>query len=285
MLSVLTLTRNRSNHLKNLLEGLARSSHLPDECIVIHMNEPTESLGDWPFPCHHHTYNSEQNIALPLPKARNAAAQHSTGDTLLFLDVDCIPGKLMVEEYIKAIEQEPHAITMSRVQYLQEKLDIDWSVEDTEDGLRSLSKPHPMRDISPGGPLIAESNYGWFWSLSFALKRSLFNQLGGFSDCYPSYGAEDTDFAWKARAEGVPLLWVPDAIAYHQWHVSGVPPWHNFESIVYNAKVFFERWGEWPMERWLKVFAEEGYINWTLAGDTVKVLKRPAKARPLVMSA
>ena len=273
-ISVLTLTRNRTDHLNNLLKGLARASRLPDECVVVHMNEPTEALGKLPFPCRQYTYEDEQE-KLPLPMARNVAAKRATGDILLFLDVDCIPARAMVAAYEKAIAQAPHAILMGAVNYLTEDskplLQEDW----TEALLKTHSEPHPKRDASSLPPLSVENNYGLFWSLSFCLRRSLFDQLGGFSECYPSYGAEDTDFAWKARAQNIPLLWVPDALSFHQYHPSPVPPWHNFESIVHNAKIFYQRWQQWPMEGWLKVFADEGYLNWSLEGDSIEIIRLP----------
>ncbi|KPQ32051.1 MAG: putative glycosyltransferase [Phormidesmis priestleyi Ana] len=272
-ISVLTLTRNRTDHLQNLLKGLALSSRLPDECIVIHMNEPAEVLGDWPFPCEHSTYENSDAL-LPLPKARNAAAHRASGNLLLFLDVDCIPAEKMVAEYEKACEERPDAIAMGNVHYLSKKITIDW----TEDSLKTKSAPHPKRDITQTASLAKEENYGLFWSLSFAISRSLFEQLDGFSERYSNYGAEDTDFAWKARAAGIDLCWVPKALAFHQFHTSEVPPWHNFKSIVYNAQVFYERWGEWPMGGWLKVFAAEGYIDWAIEGDYLKVIRLPQKA-------
>lgn len=271
--SVLTLTRNRTPHLSNLLRGLTRSSYLPDECVVVHMNEPTEPMGKLPFPCKHYVYRNQVST-LPLAQARNFAMQNATGDVLLFLDVDCIPSQWMVEAYAEAVAQAPDAITMGSVRYLNKTLPDRW----TEPMLLSQSKPHPKRKISPVAPLIVEPDYGLFWSLSFCLRRSLFEQIGGFSECYPSYGAEDTDFAWKARSRGIPLLWVPEALSFHQYHQSKTPPWNNFHSIVYNAKVFRRRWGHWPMESWLGVFAQEGYIDWTIEGDRLEVIKTPPTA-------
>ena len=272
--SVLTLTKNRTAHLQNLLKGLSLSSRLPDECIVVHMNEPAQGLGDWAFPCQHLTYE-DSDVLLPLPGARNAAAESATGDLLLFLDVDCIPAREMVAAYEKACERMPGAIAMGNVHYLPQKIASNW----TEQILRKQSNPHPKRNLSGLSSLTKEENYGLFWSLSFALSRALFDQLGGFSDCYLSYGAEDTDFAWKAREQGVDLRWVPEALAFHQFHTSVVPPWHNFKSIVHNAKIFYQRWGEWPMGGWLETFAKEGYINWSLEGDRLEVIQIPTQAQ------
>ncbi len=236
------------------------------------MNESAQALRDWPFPCHHLAYENAE-VLLPLTDARNAAAEKATGDLLLFLDVDCIPAREMVAEYEKAYAQVPNAIAMGNVHYLPEKITADW----TEDLLKRQSEPHPNRDITELASLTKEKSYGRFWSLSFALSQDLFNQLGGFSSGYSGYGAEDTDFAWKAKAQGIDLCWVPKALAFHQFHDSVVPPWHHFESVIYNAKVFYERWEEWPMGGWLKVFADEGYINWTLKGDRLDVIRLPAQ--------
>ncbi len=274
-MSVLTLTHNRTHHLRNLLKGLVRSSLMPDECIVVHMNETAEPLSDLaerlPFPCYHHSYRSEVSN-LPLAQARNFAAQQASGDVLLFLDVDCVPCEVMIEAYEQAAEAAPNAILMGSVRYLQQTLGDRW----TEPSLLSQSKPHPQRNISRVASLIAEPDYSLFWSLSFCLHQNTFEQLGRFSECYPSYGAEDTDFAWKARSRAIPLLWVPDALSFHQYHQSETPPWNNFHSIVYNAKVFRRRWGHWPMENWLSVFAEEGYLDWEVSGDRLEIIRVPA---------
>lgn len=272
-ISVLTLTRNRTDHLQNLLKGLALSSRLPDECVVVHMNEPAQSLGDWPFACQHSTYEN-LDVSLPLSEARNAAAARSTGDLLLFLDVDCIPAEEMVAEYAKACEQVPSAIAMGNVHYLAQKIAPDW----TEDWLKAQSAPHPIRNAAKFSPLAKEANYGLFWSLSFALSRTCFEQIGGFSESYSGYGAEDTDFAWKARASGVDLCWVPAALAFHQFHASVVPPWHHFKDITHNAQVFYAQWGEWPMGGWLKAFTEAGYIDWAAECDRLEVIRLPAQA-------
>lgn len=271
-ISVLTLTRDRPSHLRNLLQGLARSTRPPDECVVVHMNEPASPVADWPFPCHHHTYQ-HPDISLPLAQARNLAAKQAKGDLLIFLDVDCIPAKSMIAAYESGAQQVP-GITMANVRYLKQPLATYW----TESALMSQSQPHPQRQVSPITPLVREPNYGLFWSLSFALRRSHFEQMGGFSDCYRGYGAEDTDFAWKARVRKVPLYWVPSAVAFHQYHGSTVPPWQHFESIVSNAKIFHQRWGEWPMTRWLAAFAQAGYIEWTAADNQIRVIRLPEQA-------
>ncbi len=35
---------------------------------------------------------------------------------------------------------------------------------------------------------------------------------------YVGYGGEETDFAWRLEAAGIPMAWVGGAVAYHQHH-------------------------------------------------------------------
>ncbi len=268
-ISVLTITRDRTAHLTNLLKGLAQSSLWPDECIVIHMNEPAQSIGKWPFPCYHHTYQS--SASLPLAQARNFAAKQSTGEILIFLDVDCIPDRGAIAAYQQGCNQALTSIIMGSVRYLQAPISADW----TASSLVKQSQPNPNRDISSLSPLAIEPNYGLFWSLSFALRQSVFAQIGGFSECYSGYGAEDTDFAWKARQQNISLRWLPDAVAFHQYHSSSVPPWQHFEDIVANARTFYKCWGEWPMAGWLSTFTQAGCLEWTVEGDSIEIVGWP----------
>lgn len=268
-ISVLTITRDRTAHLTNLLKGLAQSSLWPDECIVIHMNEPAQPIGKWPFPCYHHAYQS--SASLPLAQARNFATKQATGEILIFLDVDCIPDQGAITAYQQGCNQAPTSIIMGAVRYLQASLSENW----TTPSLVQQSQPNANRDISNLSALALEPNYGLFWSLSFALRRPVFTRLGGFSECYAGYGAEDTDFAWKARKQNIPLRWMPEAVAFHQYHSSSVPPWQHFEDIVANARTFYEYWGEWPMAGWLSTFTQTGYLKWTIEGDSIEIIRWP----------
>ena len=41
-----------------------------------------------------------------------------------------------------------------------------------------------------------------FWSLSFGLTASTFDDLGGFAEVFEGYGGEDTDFAFRVHRNG-----------------------------------------------------------------------------------
>ena len=86
-------------------------------------------------------------------------------------------------------------------------------------------------------------------------------RVGGFDETYTGYGGEDTDFGQRARAAGLDLQWVGGADAYHQHHPVSDPPVEHLDDILRNGRRFADRWGFWPMEGWLRAFAERGLVR------------------------
>ncbi|WP_200922082.1 glycosyltransferase family 2 protein [Novosphingobium sp. Leaf2] len=253
--SVLTIVRNRAGHLAQLVEGLRRSRIAPRELIVVDMgSDPPIHIESLPFP-----FQIVQMAAagLPLAAARNAAARRATGDMLLFLDVDCIPMRGLVGAIGAALEAED-ALICAQVLYLgPDDARGDWREAD----LLARSSGHPARRFPTEG-LRREANAGLFWSLVFAIRRQRYHVLGGFDEAFTGYGAEDTDFGFRARETGLPLLFMGGPGAFHQHHETFDPPLQHFEDILRNARKFQEKWGIWPMEGWLHGFADRGLIAW-----------------------
>ncbi|RSU45239.1 hypothetical protein DAH51_28105 [Sphingobium yanoikuyae] len=128
-----------------------------------------------------------------------------------------------------------------------------------EADLLARGRAHPVRSF-PARGVREERNAGLFWSLAFALRRSTFETLGGFDEGFSGYGAEDTDFGFRAAAAGHKLLFVGGAIACHQYHITYEPPVQHVADIVRNARHFHARWGRWPMEGWLADFERLGLV-------------------------
>ncbi len=61
---------------------------------------------------------------------------------------------------------------------------------------------------------------------SFAIRREVFEELGGFDPDFFLY-LEDIDLSWRARLAGYKILYVPSSIVYHKFRLS-VAPWKEF---------------------------------------------------------
>jgi len=266
-MSILTLVKNRSAHLAQLIEGLRRSDAVPDELIVVDMG------GDWTAPdssAFPIRVIRMPSAVLPLARARNAAANQAQAERLLFLDVDCIPTRSLIgrmNEHLEHID----GVICADVRYLGPgELDDDWR----EENLLAVAQSHPVRHF-PSTGVRRESNPGLFWSLAFAIRRATFFRLGGFDEAFSGYGAEDTDFGFRVRAAGVDLYFSAGAGAFHQCHDVFDPPLQHFADIVANATTFHRKWNVWPMEGWLESFEAMGLIE--RLPSTIGVLRSPTR--------
>lgn len=267
-LSLLTIVRNRTDHLANLLEGVRRSALTPDEVIIIDMSDTPVSLAADGLPVRIERLETD---GLPLAEARNRAAACAQGERLIFLDVDCIPMRDCIGRLAEACTDHD-ALICADVRYLGPG-DASGGWDDA--ALLDMGKAHPVRPFPQAG-IEDVKEPGLFWSLAFAIRRSTFQRIGGFDEGFTGYGAEDTDFGFAAREAGVPLYFLGGAIACHQFHDSFDPPLQHLDDIVRNAERFRGKWGFWPMRGWLEDFARMGLIAWQ--GDSMRVLRPPAQA-------
>lgn len=262
--AVVTIVHGRHEHLAGQAWGLARQTRRPDIEVVVAMGDPAAT--DRARSLRPGVLTPSVDLVdghLPLAAARNRgarAAVEAGAENLVFLDVDCIPGEDLVCRYAEVLalpdvrDDRPH-VACGEVAYLPPVAD---PAGYRGPALSTLAEPHPARPRPGPGRTVAADDVRLFWSLSFAVTTAHWEQLGGFSEDYLGYGAEDTDFGQRLSVAGGTLLWVGGAPAYHQWHDGEVPPVRHLEAIVRNANTFHDRWGWFPMEDWLAAFAERG---------------------------
>ena len=257
-----TIQRGRHVHLARQAAAVAALRRGPDRYVVVSMDAappvdvPEAEVVALPM---------AEGEPLPLAAARNRA-MHALGDVdlAILLDVDCLPGPALVERYADAVGDALLAGPVGRLGPLPD----DRERPRPEELAAARAAPGP-RPVPPPGTVVREPRVELFWSLSFAVRPEVHERIGGFDEGYVGYGAEDTDYAFRARSAGVGLSWVGGAWAYHQHHPVSSPPREHVRDIVRNASRFRARWGRWPMEGWLGAFAAEGLVDWDPTGDTL----------------
>jgi N-acetylglucosaminyl-diphospho-decaprenol L-rhamnosyltransferase len=261
-----TIQRGRHLHLARQVHGLASMARRPERYVVVSMDREAP---DVPGADVVHRPIAD-GAPLPLAEARNAAvAALGDVDLAVLLDVDCIPSPDLTARYAAAASGPAGdgllAGPVGRLAALASQR-LAPSCEE----LANARAAAGSRPVPPTGALVREPRVELFWSLSFAVRPAVHARVGGFDEGYVGYGAEDTDYAFRARAAGCPLHWVGGAWAYHQHHPVSSPPREHLEDIVANARRFRERWSRWPMEGWLAAFADEGLVRWDPARDRLE---------------
>ena len=251
---LITIVAGRHAHLRRQQEGIAAGTLQPDVRVVVAMRAAeAQSYRRLCGGTAEVVALPGRGSCLPLARARNAGAQRALArgaERLVFLDVDCIPSPALVARYVEVATDD--AVSCGTVGYLAPDPPEDFAV---------AAIPHPARPAPRDDEVIAGGDHCLFWSLSFAITAAAWRRVGGFSETYIGYGAEDTDFGQRARAAGLDVHWVGGADAYHQHHPVSDPPVEHLDDILRNGAHFAARWGWWPMEGWLRAFAERGLIR------------------------
>lgn len=268
--SVVTLAKGRPAHLRNVLRGLERQTRKPAEFVVAVMQDAPYDLPEVGFPVRQIRVEGTE---LPLAAARNRGVAASTGETIAFLDVDCIPTPGFVAEYAQGLS-DLDGLLMGEVLHLPEHATLsDWDYDD----LARVAEKHSDRRGPPASGIEICTDYRCFWSLNFAIRRATFEAVGGFDERYTGYGGEDTDFGKLLDRRGIPIAWMKGALAYHQYHPHHMPPIHHLDSVVRNAELFEAKWGYRTMGHWLYAFKVMGLIDDT-PDQPIRILRRPDAA-------
>ena len=294
--SVITTCYGRNRHLYNLLASLAQGSVRPREVVIVNDDAEAERLADYDLniikiattTATEHGLTS--SASFDIGRNRNLGAARASYEAMIFLDVDCIVAYDFIDGLYDKLQTHPDALLMGQPRYLTRPLTDDEGSQLQQgklaaDALDKLSVFNPYRDNftqhrndNVDANIKKTQDYGAFWSLCFAIMRHQFERIGGFDTDYIGYGAEDTDFAFMARALDIDFYLTNDVV-YHQQHSVYRPPLNHLDSIVINANRFYDKWQHWPMAGWLVAFTQLGLIDWQDEQTVpIEILRQPSSA-------
>jgi len=180
-----------------------RSQRLPDD-VTLQVIIVDDGSGDG-------TFEHLQSLELPgadllaLPEnqgrsaVRNAGALAAKGEIVVFMDCDCVP----VESGFLAAHHAAFAdqSVVAGTGHVTGLDDGFWSRYQTVSSHRR-ERQHAQGDVYAGS------------SQNLSVRKSIFDQVGGFDTNYKEYGFEDRDLLIRLSAAGR-VTWVADATVRH----------------------------------------------------------------------
>jgi GT2 family glycosyltransferase len=230
LISVILPTHNRAVSLVRALEALAKQT-LPksDYEVIVVVDSCTDDSAKVATSTFPNFRVIEMSVRSPA-KSRNAGARLAKGRYLAFTDDDCEPDPNWLINLLTAFEKEPEAVAVGgrTVTIAKKRTPLTHQIEN-----------------AGGMDLIPTCN--------LALRREIFETLGGFSEEFIFPLNEDTDLSWRLEALG-PLSYCPAALVIH-------PP----RSETFKAKVRWVRYLESEFilaERYPRLYAERRRSPW-----------------------
>lgn len=190
---------------------------------------------------------------LGFPGNCNAGAQRAAGDVLLFLNQDCWPTQAHWDiQLLDFFELEPSAAVAGPT-----LLFPDGRVQSVGGAFDSAGHPYHIAL----GALNADwetintpRKVSWMTGAALVVRRSVWEQLGGFDTSYQGGYFEDVDFCVRAQLAGYTVWHRPHIRFYHDVGSTGGNP-----RFMENAMLFKRRWVDsgivqpdtpYLMERW-----------------------------------
>jgi GT2 family glycosyltransferase len=145
----------------------------------------------------------------------NLGACYAMGHYLAFLNQDAFVEPNSLKALRQALEANPKAgMATARILLSEHPNTVNTCGNNVHiSGLtlcRGMGQPRQAYDT----PAVVGAVSG----AAFLMRRELFEQLGGFDERFFMY-MEDTDLSLRARLAGWHILYVPDAVVYHNYRL------------------------------------------------------------------
>ncbi len=159
-----------------------------------------------------------------IARARNTGARAAAHDILLFIDSDCLAEAEWIAAHARWHHAVSDALTFGARSHVSEYgIDAD-AIRRRRGSLEELFSSHPT---APGdaGTWMVMSNYlesktedifRGIMGGNFGIRKDFYWSAGGHDESFARWGAEDTEFSYRAYILGGLLAPARDALMWHQ---------------------------------------------------------------------
>lgn len=121
---------------------------------------------------------------------RNAGARAACGETLVFLDDDCLPQPGLLAAYAAAFADPAVRVAEGRIR--------------ADRPARRMDEEAPVNETG-----------GVFWSCNIAIRRLFFASIGGFDERFRHAAMEDVEIRERILRTGAAIPFLPAALVIH----------------------------------------------------------------------
>lgn len=193
--SIVIPVYNRASLIGSVIEALLDQAYRPFEIIIVDdgSTDNTERI----VSSYQVKYIYQENRGPAA--ARNRGFRESGGDIIAFIDSDCIARKDWLENLIKGFDSpEVGAVAGS------------YDIANPESLLSRLIHEEIKWRHSGFKRYIRA-----FGSYNVAIRREVFEKVGGFDETYRTASGEDNDLSYRILKAGYKIRFMPDALVAH----------------------------------------------------------------------
>ncbi|MEB3231992.1 MAG: glycosyltransferase family 2 protein [Leptolyngbyaceae bacterium] len=184
-ISLIIPVYNGGDSFKQCLTSITQSHHTPDEVIVV---ADGDTDGSWQVA---ESFGAKV-LRFPTPggpaRARNLGASVAQGDILFFVDAD--------------VELHPNTLSLV-LEAFQQHDDIAALIGSYDDAPGAVNFLSQYKNLFHHYThQTSSSNAFTFWGACGAIRRSIFNEMGGFDERYLKPCVEDIELGYRLKQAG-----------------------------------------------------------------------------------
>jgi GT2 family glycosyltransferase len=216
--SIVIVGYNSREALKGCLDSL-HNAGLQDAEVLLVDNSSQDGTAEWARAAHPEARVIRSETNLGFGGGCNLGAGQARGEYLAFLNPDTTVEPGWLEALIEALEQNPWAgLATSRIVLINDPQRINTCGNEVHVSGLTLCRGMGASRAAYNRPEAVAAVSG----AAFALRRALFEQLGGFdAGCF--LYMEDTDLSLRARLAGYGCLYVPGSVVHHDYQLTFGP--------------------------------------------------------------
>ena len=182
----------------------------------------------------------------------NIAARYATGNYLIFLNADTVVTTNWIQPITKLLRKEKVGIVgnlqIKQGGTLHNTIDgagSEWHWEDNcfhhigRHAYRGKKLSHPLTVDNCPKDLLEVSEREMVTGCCIAIKKDLFEEIGGFNPNFRVGYWEDSDICLTVREKGYKILYQPDSRIYHKLGHSNSS---NHKYHEHNRNLFYNKW-------------------------------------------
>lgn len=246
--AIIIPTYNAVHHLRRCVQTLKARTQAPYKLYIADDCSPESSLQDYLDECVAYSRATilRSRTRLGFGGINNWAVKRVSKTANLLLlnsDIEPLPGWLapMIEE----LEHPKVGVVGARLLYPDTK-EEPWRLTIQHAGVARTDLGYPYHmfrgQLANYPPANKRRSINAVTAACVLIRRTLWDQLGGFDPIFVGGQFEDIDFCWRARKEGWKVIYQPKATLYHYEHGSG-EEW-VIKTSESNCKRLRDKW-EW----------------------------------------
>lgn len=235
--SVVIVAYNGMAWLPGCLGSLAAELRAGDEVIVVD-NRSSDGGPQFIRQRYPAVRLVENRVNRGFAAACNQGAQAAGGDVLVFLnqDTEVFPGWL-AELVAPLALQDDVGLTTSRLRLMSDPDRLHLCGQDVHYTGLVFGRGYGRPAASQQQPGDVDAVSG----ASFAIRRELWERLGGFEERLFMY-YEETDLSWRVRWAGYRCRYTPDSVALHDYRSSAPGEGRLYYSFRNRALLLLRNW-------------------------------------------